>query len=77
MTPQTSSDIHLAAIGRKEAAAIAFVNLGSPADAQRIRADLALMQFPGVTQREFLKLDTERNQASARISQAVELLPAT
>ncbi len=72
MTPQTSADIHRDAIARKEADAIAFVALGSPADAARIRAELALMQFPGVTTREFLRLDTERNQAGARIGAAVE-----
>lgn len=44
----------------------------SQADAQRILADLALMQFGGVTSGEWLNLDQARNKACSRINDKIE-----
>lgn len=72
--PLTSFETHQRAIQRKEADALAFLSpdMNSPADAQRILAEMALMQFEGTTSREWLKLDQARNRACARISDKIE-----
>lgn len=74
MKPQTSFETHQRAIQRAESDAKAFLSdaINSPADAQRIRAELALLTFDGVTGREWMQLDQERQAASGRISKAIE-----
>lgn len=68
----TSFETHQRAIQQKESDAQAFLGLGSKDDAQRVVADLALMQFEGVTSREWLTLDQARNKACSRISDKIE-----
>lgn len=72
----TSYEQHQQTLQRLERDAQAFVDLGSPIEAQRILADLALLQFEAVTSREWLKLDQARNKACGRISDQIEKVTA-
>ena len=70
----TSFETHQREIQQKEADALAFLSadMKSVPDAQRILADLALMQFEAVTSGEWLTLDQARNKACARINDKIE-----
>lgn len=74
MKPLTSAETHQRAIQQAEQDALAFLSpdMKSQADAQRILADLALMQFGGVTSGEWLNLDQARNKACSRINDKIE-----
>lgn len=72
----TSYETHAGTIARMERDAEHFLGAGSPVEAQRILADLALLQFEAVTSREWLKLDQARNKACGRISDQIERVTA-
>lgn len=72
MTPQTSYETYLHDLILTRNAALANVESGDLAQARKLHAELVLMEFPGVTAREWLRLDQQRTAALGRVGREIE-----